>query len=40
MSDQAAVDRFRSQLELYVGPVTGADPGDPTAVLGRAPGRF
>ncbi len=40
MSDQAAVDRFRSQVELYVGPVRGADPGDPTGTLGRTPGRF
>lgn len=40
MRDQAAVDRFRSQVELYVGPVHGADPGDPSAALGRTPGRF
>lgn len=40
MSDQAAVDRFRSQIELYVGPAHGADPGDPSATLGRTPGRF
>jgi hypothetical protein len=40
MSDRAAVDRFRSQVELYVGPVHGPDPGDPTGTLGRTPGRF
>ena len=40
MSDQAAVDRFRSQVELHVGPITGADPGDPDRSLGRTPGRF
>jgi len=40
MSDRAAVERFRSQVELYVGAVTGPDPADPSASLGRTPGRF
>jgi hypothetical protein len=40
MSDRAAVERFRSQAELYVGRVQGADPADPDNTLGRTPGRF
>ncbi|WP_369250810.1 ABC transporter substrate-binding protein [Streptomyces sp. R41] len=40
MSNRAAVERFRSQLELYVGQVKGADPADPTDTLGRTPGSF
>lgn len=40
MSDRAAVERFRSQVELYVGRVQGADPADPDNTLGRTPGRF
>ncbi|WP_329264990.1 ABC transporter substrate-binding protein [Streptomyces sp. NBC_01478] len=38
MSDRAAVERFRSQVELYFGQVKGADPGDPDGTLGRTPG--
>jgi 2-polyprenyl-6-methoxyphenol hydroxylase-like FAD-dependent oxidoreductase len=38
--DRAAVECFRSQLELYVGPVEGANPADPTDALGRTPGDF
>ncbi|MGW6909127.1 ABC transporter substrate-binding protein [Streptomyces sp. NPDC054940] len=40
MSDRDAVERFRSQVELYFGQVEGADPGDPDNTLGRAPGAF
>ncbi len=40
MSDRAAVERFRSQVELYVGRVQGADPADPDGTLGPAPGGF
>lgn len=40
MSDRAAVERFRTQLQLYVGQVTGADPADPTDSLGLTPGAF
>ncbi|MDX6346534.1 MAG: hypothetical protein QOF84_1324 [Streptomyces sp.] len=40
MSDRAAVERFRSQLQLYVGSVTGADPADPDNTLGLTPGTF
>ncbi|MFC4504410.1 MULTISPECIES: ABC transporter substrate-binding protein [Streptomyces] len=40
MSDRAAVERFRSQVELYFGKVEGADPADPDATLGRTPGGF
>ncbi|MGW3285128.1 ABC transporter substrate-binding protein [Streptomyces sp. NPDC001002] len=40
MSDRAAVERFRSQVELYFGQVKGVDPGDPTGTLGRTPGAF
>ena len=40
MSDRDAVERFRSQVELYVGKVTGADPADPRGTLGRTPGTF
>ncbi|MEV2215808.1 hypothetical protein AB0H86_31015 [Streptomyces sp. NPDC050997] len=35
-----AVERFRSQVELYFGQVKGADPGDPGGTLGRTPGAF
>jgi ABC-type Fe3+ transport system substrate-binding protein len=40
MADRGAVERFRSQLELYVGQVTGADPADPTGTLGLTPGKL
>ncbi|MDX6313848.1 MAG: hypothetical protein QOF44_3312 [Streptomyces sp.] len=43
MSDRAAVERFRSQLQLSVGSVTGADPADPADpdnTLGLTPGTF
>jgi len=40
MSDRAAVERFRSQIELYVGRAQGGDPADPDNTLGRAPGAF
>lgn len=40
MSDRAAVEQFKSQIELYVGAVRGPDPADPQNALGRAPGRF
>jgi ABC-type Fe3+ transport system substrate-binding protein len=40
MANRAAVDRFRAQVELYVGPVSGPDPADPDNTLGRTPGRF
>jgi hypothetical protein len=40
MSDRGAVERFRTQVELYVGKVTGADPADPDGTLGRTPGAF
>jgi ABC-type Fe3+ transport system substrate-binding protein len=40
MSDRSAVDRFRSQVERYVGPVQGADPADPDDTLGPTPGGF
>ncbi|KPI22056.1 hypothetical protein OK074_7250 [Actinobacteria bacterium OK074] len=40
MSNRAAVERFRSQVELYVGQVKGADPADPDNTLGRTPGAF
>jgi ABC-type Fe3+ transport system substrate-binding protein len=40
MSDRAAVDRFRAQVELYLGPVTGPDPADPDNTLGPTPGAF
>ena len=40
MSDRAAVKRFRTQVERYVGPVKGADPADPGGTLGDNPGRF
>jgi ABC-type Fe3+ transport system substrate-binding protein len=39
MRDRAAVERFRSQVELYVGRVVGSDPADPAETLGRTPGR-
>ncbi|MDH6436849.1 ABC-type Fe3+ transport system substrate-binding protein [Streptomyces sp. SAI-144] len=40
MADRDAVERFRSQVELYFGQVKGADPGDPQDTLGRYPGAF
>ncbi len=40
MSDRSAVERFRSQVELYFGQVKGTDPGDPDGTLGRTPGAF
>jgi len=40
MRDRAAVERFRAQVELYIGRVQGADPADPDNTLGRTPGRF
>jgi ABC-type Fe3+ transport system substrate-binding protein len=40
MSDRAAVERFRAQVELYIGPVTGPDPADPDNTLGPTPGAF
>lgn len=40
MADRGAVERFRSQLQLYVGEVQGADPADPTGSLGLTPGGF
>jgi ABC-type Fe3+ transport system substrate-binding protein len=40
MSDRAAVDRFKSQVELYVGAVQGPDPADSQNTLGRTPGGF
>jgi ABC-type Fe3+ transport system substrate-binding protein len=38
MGNRGAVERFRSQVELYFGQVKGADPGDPDNTLGRTPG--
>jgi len=40
MSDRDAVERFRSQVQLYVGQVLGPDPADPTNTLGLTPGTF
>jgi ABC-type Fe3+ transport system substrate-binding protein len=40
MRDRAAVERFRSQVQLYVGQVTGADPADPDDSFGLTPGSF
>ena len=40
MSDRDAVERFRSQVQLYTGPVVGPDPADPTDTLGLTPGKF
>lgn len=40
MANRGAVERFRSQVELYFGQVKGADPGDPDNTLGRTPGGF
>jgi ABC-type Fe3+ transport system substrate-binding protein len=40
MADRGAVERFRSQIQLYVGEVQGSDPADPTGSLGRTPGAF
>jgi ABC-type Fe3+ transport system substrate-binding protein len=38
MSDRGAVERFRTELELYLGPVAGPDPASPATPLGLAPG--
>lgn len=40
MSDRDQVERFRAQVQLYVGDVQGPDPADPTDSLGLTPGRF
>ena len=40
MRDRAAVERFRSQVQLYIGQVTGPNPADPQNSLGRIPGAF
>jgi ABC-type Fe3+ transport system substrate-binding protein len=40
MSDRNAVEQFRSQVQLYVGQVSGPDPADPDNTLGRTPGAF
>ncbi|MER5185026.1 ABC transporter substrate-binding protein [Streptomyces sp. NPDC002896] len=40
MANRGAVERFRSQVELYFGQVKGADPADPQGTLGRTPGSF
>ena len=40
MANRAAVERFRSQVELYVGAPQGPDPADPEGTLGRRPGAF
>jgi ABC-type Fe3+ transport system substrate-binding protein len=40
MADRGAVERFRTQVQLYTGQVQGADPADPTGSLGVTPGRF
>ncbi|MGW2520571.1 hypothetical protein ACWC09_26855 [Streptomyces sp. NPDC001617] len=40
MSNRGAVERFRTQVELYVGRVKGVDPADPDHTLGRTPGAF
>jgi len=40
MSNRGAVERFRTQVELYVGQVKGVDPADPDHTLGRTPGAF
>jgi hypothetical protein len=37
MRDWAAVERFRTQIELYVGRVAGSNPADPNKTLGRTP---
>lgn len=37
MADRSAVERFRTQLELYLKPVVGADPASPDASLGLIP---
>jgi ABC-type Fe3+ transport system substrate-binding protein len=37
MSDREAVELFRTQLQLYLKPVSGADPADPNGVLGLLP---
>jgi ABC-type Fe3+ transport system substrate-binding protein len=40
MSNRRAVERFRSQVEQFFGPVEGADPADPAGSLGDNPGGF
>ena len=40
MANRAAVERFRDQVELYVGAPQGPDPADPQGTLGRRPGAF
>jgi ABC-type Fe3+ transport system substrate-binding protein len=40
MADRAAVERFRSQLQLYIGEAQGPDPADPVGSLGLTPGAF
>jgi ABC-type Fe3+ transport system substrate-binding protein len=40
MADRAAVERFRSHLQVYVGQVQGPDPADPAGTLGLNPGAF
>jgi hypothetical protein len=37
MHDRAAVERFRTQIELYVGRVAGSNPADPNETLRRNP---
>lgn len=40
MANRGAVERFRNQVELYLGPVQGPDPADLKGTLGRTPGGF
>ncbi len=40
MANRAAVEQFRTQIQLYTGQVQGADPADPTGSLGLTPGAF
>jgi ABC-type Fe3+ transport system substrate-binding protein len=40
MANRAAVEQFRTQVQLYAGQVQGPDPADPTGSLGPAPGAF
>jgi hypothetical protein len=40
IADRKAVDRLRAKVQRYVGPVQGANPGDPQNTLGPYPGRF
>lgn len=39
MSDRGAAEQFRTQLELYLKPVVGADPASPDQRLGLTPGQ-